>query len=150
MKIEIERRSKSNMVASINEQLLKNMNFDIPQHMLDLENAGIEKQYKGMMKNVDDKTKVELESIALKRVKLNLIYRKIAESNNISASDDDVLQYISKSDEPNKKDILSRINEDNKMADQIKHKIIEDGIIEHVLTNCKRTKVKKNFNEIVN
>ncbi len=36
------------------------------------------------------------------------------------------------------------------MSDQIKHKIIEDGIIEHVLTNCKRTKVKKNFNEIVN
>ena len=103
-----------------------------------------------MMRELDDKTTIELNTIALKRVRLNIIYRKIAEINKISATNQDVLSYVSQSNDPNKNEIMSKLKEDNNLANQIKHKIIEDGIINLLINKCKKSKVKMQFNEIVN
>ena len=138
------------MIASINDKLLGEITFDTPKYLLDDEVKNIRSQYEGMMRELDDKTAIELNTIALKRVRLNIIYRKIAEINKITASDEDALNYVSQSNDPKKEEILSRLREDNKLANQIKHKIIEDGIIDLLISRCKKSKVKMQFNEIVN
>ena len=66
------------MIASINDKLLSEMTFDTPKYLLDDEVKNIRKQYEGMMRELDDKTAIELNTIALKRVRLNIIYRKIS------------------------------------------------------------------------
>ena len=150
MKIELNNRIKQNMIASINDKLLSEMTFDTPKYLLDDEVKNIRKQYEGMMRELDDKTAIELNTIALKRVRLNIIYRKIAEINKISATNQDVLSYVSQSNDPNKSEIMSKLKEDNNLANQIKHKIIEDGIINLLINKCRKSKVKMQFNEIVN
>ena len=150
MQIELNNRIKQNMIASINDKLLGEITFDTPKYLLDDEVKNIRSQYEGMMRELDDKTAIELNTIALKRVRLNIIYRKIAEINKITASDEDALSYVSQSNDPKKEEILSRLREDNKLANQIKHKIIEDGIIDLLISRCKKSKVKMQFNEIVN
>ena len=137
------------MIASINDKLLLENTFDIPKYLQDDEVKNIRKQYEGMMREVDNKTAIELDAIASKRVRLNIIYRKIAETNQITATDQDALTYVSQSNDPNKEEILSKLREDNNVANQIKHKIIEDGIINLLLSRCKKSKVKMQFNEIV-
>ena len=150
MKIELNNRIKQNMIASINDKLLGDMTFDTPKYLVEDEVKNIRKQYEGMMREVDDKTAIELNTIALKRVRLNIIYRKIAEINKISATDQDALSYISQSNDPKKNEIMAKLKEDNNLANQIKHKIIEDGIINLLIDRCKKSKVKMRFNEIVN
>ena len=149
MKIELNNRIKQNMIASINDKLLIEATFDTPKYLLDNEVKNIRKQYEGMMREVDDKTAIELNTIALKRVRLNIIYRKIAEINKISASNQDALNYVGQSNDPNKDEIISKLREDSNLADQIKHKIIEDGIINLLISKCKKSKVKMRFSEIV-
>ena len=150
MEIELNNRIKQNMIASINDKLLGEANFDAPKYLLDDEIKNIHNQFKGMMREVDEKTEVELNTIALKRVRLNIIYRKIAEVNKISATDQDAFSYVSQSDDPNKSEILTKLREDSNLANQIKHKIIEDGIINLLISKCKKSKVKMRFNDIVN
>ena len=102
-----------------------------------------------MMREVDDKIAIELTTIALKRVRLNIIYRKIAEINKISATEQDALNYVSQSNDPKKDEVMSKLREDSNLANQIKHKIIEDGIINLLISRCKKSKVKMRFSEIV-
>lgn len=149
MKIELENRKKSNMTASLNERLLENVSFDVPNYLLEGETKIIQDQYKGMMKDLDEVTKSELDKIAIKRVRLNLIYRKIAKSNNITATDQDAISYINQSNDPSKNEIITKMKEDKSIANQIKHKIIEDGIVSYALSVCKTEKIKKKFNEVV-
>tara|TARA_B100001113_G_scaffold53224_2_gene39191 strand:- start:1140 stop:2444 length:1305 start_codon:yes stop_codon:yes gene_type:complete len=149
MKIELENRKKSNMTASLNERLLENVSFDVPNYLLEGETKIIQDQYKGMMKDLDEVTKSELDKIAIKRVRLNLIYRKIAKSNNITATDQDAISYINQSNDPSKNEIITKMKEDKNIANQIKHKIIEDGIVNYALSVCKIEKIKKKFNEVV-
>ena len=149
MKIELNNRVKQNMIASINDKLLAEVTFETPKYLLDNEVQNIRNQYKGMMRELDDKTAIELNTIALKRVRLNIIYRKIAEINKISATEQDALNYVGQSNDPKKDEIMSKLREDSNLANQIKHKIIEDGIINLLITRCKKSKVKMRFSEIV-
>ena len=149
MKVELENRKKSSLTASINEKLLEKVNFDVPKYLLDGEVKIIQNQYKGMMKDLDETTISELNKIAVKRVRLNLIYRKIARQNNITATDQDAVSYINQSNDPSKNEIISKMKEDQNITNQIKHKMVEDGIISHLLTVCKVEKVKKKFSEVV-
>ena len=150
MTIELEQRKQSILSASINDELLKHNDFEIPKNMLDNEKENIRNQYKSMMKELDEKSKLELETIAIKRVKLNIIYMKLAQEHNIEVSDNDVYDFISKSSQSTQNELVSKAKEDKNYLNQIKNKIIEDGIINKIKNKCKITKIKKNFSEVVN
>ena len=42
--------------------------------MIETEIKNLTNQYKGMMKEIDDKTKIDLDNVDKKRAKLNIIY----------------------------------------------------------------------------
>tara|TARA_B100001996_G_scaffold154094_1_gene117212 strand:+ start:792 stop:2096 length:1305 start_codon:yes stop_codon:yes gene_type:complete len=150
MNIELEQRKKSVLSASINDELLKHNDFEIPKNMLNNEKENIKNQYQSMMKDLDEKSQLELEKIAIKRVKLNIIYMKLAQEYNIRASDNDVYDFIEKSNQPTQNELIAKAKEDKNYLNQIKNKIIEDGIINVIKNKCKTKKVKKNFSEVVN
>ena len=74
MKVELDQKLKAVKSADVNQKLLDENDFEIPEYMLETETKNITSQYESMQQKIDDSIKVELDLIAKKRVKLNLIY----------------------------------------------------------------------------
>lgn len=138
------------MSAAINQKLLDENDFEIPEYMLENEVKSITSQYESMQQKIDESIKTELSLIAKKRVKLNLIYMKITEDNELSVSEKDVSEFIAKSDPASQQQILEKIQSDKDYLNHIKNKALEDVIINHILSMCKIDKVEKKFSEVVN
>ena len=150
MKVELDQKINAIKTAAINQALLDNNDFDIPKYMHKSEIQNISSQYEGMNQKIDDKIQIELDQIAAKRVKLNLIYMKITEENNLTVSDNDVYNYVSNSDPMSQDQMMKKIKEDQKYLNHIKNKVLEDVIIKMIQDKCKIIKVDKKFSEVVN
>lgn len=150
MEQELEQRINSHKTASINNALVEKNKFEIPKYMIESEKQSIVNQYEGMMKKIDDSTKLELERVAEKRAKLNLIYMKIAEQIKISISEKDVYEFISKKYPAESEVMIEKIKKDEKYLNQVKNQILENDIINHIKEKCKLNKIKKSFSEVMN
>jgi trigger factor len=150
MKVELDQKMKSIISAAVNQKLLDQNDFEIPVHMLDTEVKNISSQYEGMQQKIDDKVKSELDLIARKRVKLNLIYMKLTEENKLTVSEKDVYEFISKSDPATQEQLIQKAKEDKNYLNHIKNKLLEDAIINLIASKCKLKKIKKSFLEVVN
>ena len=150
MKVELDQKLKSVMSAAVNQKLLDENDFEVPEYMLENEVKSITSQYESMQQKIDESIKTELSLIAKKRVRLNLIYMKITEDNKLSVSEKDVSEFIAKSDPASQQQILEKIQSDKEYLNHIKNKALEDVIINHILSICKIVKVEKKFSEVVN
>ena len=150
MESELANRKKSNSYANINDQLLNLVNIDIPRYLLEKERHSISDQYKSFMKDIDENTNKELDAIASKRVKLNLIYMKLADDNNLLPSNADVESYITKNYPPDQRSSVIKSKDKDKVFSEIKNKILEDGIMSFVISKGKKVTIKKNFSDVVN
>jgi|TARA_B110000444_G_C18825014_1_gene589831 trigger factor len=150
MKVELDQKMKSIKSAAINQVLLDQNDFELPKHMLDTEIKNISSQYEGMKQKIDDKIKLELDLIARKRVKLNLIYMKLTEVYKLIISEKDVYEFISKSDPATQEQLIQKAKEDKNYLNHIKNKLLEDAIIDLIASKCRINKIKKKFLEVVN
>ena len=150
MKVELNQKMKSIKSAAINQVLLDQNDFELPKHMLDTEIKNISSQYEGMKQKIDDKIKLELDLIARKRVKLNLIYMKLTEVYKLIISEKDVYEFISKSDPATQEQLIQKAKEDKNYLNHIKNKLLEDAIIDLIASKCRINKIKKKFLEVVN
>ena len=149
MKKELEDRKKSDSYAKINDQLLNLVNISIPDYLLNKEKKVIIDQYKSFMKDIDDNTNKELNLIASKRVKLNLIYMKLADDNNLLPTNNDVENYINTNYPSDQKSSVMKTKDKDKVFSEIKNKILEDAIMNHIINNGRKVVVKKSFSEVV-
>ncbi len=150
MKVELDQKMKSIKSAAINQKLLDQNDFEVPEHMLNTETENIASQYKGMQQKIDDKVKLELDLIARKRVKLNLIYMKLSDEHKLSVTEKDIYEFISKSDPATQEQLIQKTKEDKNYLNHIKNKLLEDAIIDLIASKCKLKKIKKKFLEVVN
>jgi len=150
MKVELDQKLKAIKSAGVNQKLLDDNEFEIPEYMLETELKNITSQYESMQQKIDDSIKSELNAIAKKRVKLNLMYMKITEDNQLEVSEKDVSEYIAKSDPSSQQNIIEKIQSDKNYLNHIKNKVLEDVIIDHILSKCKIDEVDKKFSEVVN
>ena len=102
-----------------------------------------------MQQKIDDTIKAELNLIAKKRVRLNLIYMKITEDHKLSVTDENVSKFIAKSDPSSQQQMIEKIQSDKNYLNHIKNKALEDVIIDHILSKCKINKIEKKFSEVV-
>ena len=150
MKVELDQKLKSIKSAGVNQKLLDENDFEIPKYLLETETKNITSQYESMQQKIDESIRVELDLIAKKRVKLNLIYMKITEDNKLEVSDKDISDFIAKSEPSSQKQMLEKIQSDKNYLNHIKNKALEDVIINHILSKCKINEVEKKFSEVVN
>ena len=150
MKVELDQKMKSIKSAAINQILIDQNDFELPEHMLNTEIQNISSQYEGMKQKIDDKIKLELDLIARKRVKLNLIYMKLTEVHKLVISEKDVYEFISKSDPATQEQLIQKTKEDKNYLNHIKNKLLEDAIVDLIASKCKINKIKKKFLEVVN
>ena len=118
--------------------------------MLQTEVQSISSQYEGMQQKIDDKIKLELDLIARKRVKLNLIYMKLTEEHKLTVGEKDVYEFISKSDPATQEQLIKKSKEDKHYLTHIKNNLLADAIIDLIASKCKLKKVTKSFLEVVN
>ena len=150
MEHELEQKKQSLLTASINQKLLEKNDFEVPIYMIESEIKNLTNQYKGMMKELDDKTKIDLDNVAKKRAQLNIIYMKITEENKIEIKEQEIHDFISKTDTETQNNLIAKIKEDKKYLNHIKNKLMEDAIIKLIVSKCKKNIVKKSFLEVVN
>ena len=150
MKVELDQKLKAIKSAGVNQKLLDENDFEIPEYLLETETKNITSQYESMQQKIDDNIKTELDLIAKKRVKLNLIYMKITDENDLKVSEKDVSDFIAKSDPASQQQMIEKIQSDKNYLNHIKNKVLEDVIIDHILSKCKIDEVEKNFSEVVN
>ena len=150
MKVELDQKLKAIKSAGVNQKLLDENDFEIPKYLLESETKNITSQYESMQQKIDDSIKAELDLIAKKRVKLNLIYMKLTEDNKLQVSDKDVSDFIAKSEPASQQQMIEKIQSDKNYLNHIKNKALEDVIINYILSKCKINKVEKKFSEVVN
>tara|TARA_Y100000590_G_scaffold200073_2_gene227322 strand:- start:69210 stop:70505 length:1296 start_codon:yes stop_codon:yes gene_type:complete len=144
---ELDDKIKSNQIAIINQELIDKNNFDIPTSMIESQKEDIYNQYKAMMKETDESLTNEINIVAEKRAKLNILYIKLAKEFNITITDSDVSNYIASNYPSDQKD---KIAKNTNLINEIKNKLLESAIIENILSKCKIKVVKKIFKEVMN
>jgi len=150
MKVELDQKLKAIKSAGVNQKLLDENDFEIPEYLLETEIKNITSQYESMQQKIDDNIKTELDLIAKKRVKLNLIYMKITDENDLKVSEKDVSDFIAKSDPASQQQMIEKIQSDKNYLNHIKNKALEDVIIDYIMSKCKVSEVEKKFSEVVN
>ena len=150
MKVELDQKLKAIKSAGVNQKLLDENDFEIPEYLLETETKNITSQYESMQQKIDDNIKTELDLIAKKRVKLNLIYMKITDENDLKVSEKDVSDFIAKSDPASQQQMIEKIQSDKNYLNHIKNKALEDVIIDYIMSKCKVSEVEKKFSEVVN
>ena len=74
---------------------------------------------------------------------------KLADDNNLLPTNADVESYI-KNYPPDQRSSVIKSKDKDKVFSEIKNKILEDGIMNFVISKGKKITIKKNFSDVVN
>jgi trigger factor len=147
MEFELKDKMVSKKYGLVNEQLVSYFNFTIPEAMVSKHQLELEQQYSALKKsdeNIDEKIK----EIAIKRVKLNILYIKLAKEVNTTITDQEAIDF-SNEQSPSFRQFYSeklKKEKDSTLMD-IKNKMVENAIVEYVIDTASITPIKKTFAE---
>ena len=147
MEFELKDKMVSKKYGLVNEQLVSYFNFTPPEVMVSKHQLELEQQYSALKKsdeNIDEKIK----EIAIKRVKLNILYIKLAKEVTTNITDQEAIDF-SNEQSPSFRQFYSeklKKDKDSTLMD-IKNKIVENAIVEYVIDTASITPVKKTFAE---
>ena len=147
MEFELKDKMVSKKYALVNEQLVDFYNFNPPTAMLNKHQQELEQQYASLKKsdeNIDEKIK----EIAVKRVKLNILYIKLAKQVNTSITDQEAIDFSNEQSPSFRQFYSEKIKKDKASAlMDIKNKIVENAIVEYVINNASVIPINKSFAE---
>jgi FKBP-type peptidyl-prolyl cis-trans isomerase (trigger factor) len=147
MEFELKDKMVSKKYGLVNEQLVSYFNFTPPEAMVSKHQLELEQQYSALKKsdeNIDEKIK----EIAIKRVKLNILYIKLAKEVTTNITDQEAIDF-SNEQSPSFRQFYSeklKKDKDSTLMD-IKNKIVENAIVEYVINNASITHINKSFAE---
>jgi trigger factor len=147
MEFELKDKMVSKKYGLVNEQLVSYFNFTPPEAMVSKHQLELEQQYSALKKsdeNIDEKIK----EIAIKRVKLNILYIKLAKEVTTNITDQEAIDF-SNEQSPSFRQFYSeklKKDKDSTLMD-IKNKIVENAIVEYVIDTASITPIKKTFAE---
>ena len=147
MEFELKDKMVSKKYGLVNEQLVSYFNFTPPEAMVSKHQLELEQQYSALKKsdeNIDEKIK----EIAVKRVKLNILYIKLAKEVTTNITDQEAIDF-SNEQSPSFRQFYSeklKKDKDSTLMD-IKNKIVENAIVEYVIDTASITPINKTFAE---
>ena len=147
MEFELKDKMVSKKYGIVNEQLVEFFDFTPPDSMVNKHKLELEQQYASLKKsdeNIDDKIK----EIALKRVKLNILYIKLSKEINTNISDQQAIDFSNEQSPSFRQFYSEKLKKDKISAlSDIKNKMIENDIVEYVINIASVTPIKKTFAE---
>ncbi len=149
MEFELKDKMVSKKYGLVNEQLVNFYKFTPPESMVKKHQIELEQQYSALKKsdeNIDDK----LNEIAIKRVKLNILYIKLAKEVNVNITDQEAIDFCNEQSPSFRQFYSDKLKKDKESTlIDIKNKIVENAIVEYVLEKATVSAVEKTFSEIM-
>tara|TARA_Y100000389_G_scaffold97642_1_gene94340 strand:+ start:465 stop:1769 length:1305 start_codon:yes stop_codon:yes gene_type:complete len=147
MEFELKDKMVSKKYGLVNEQLVDFFNFIPPESMVTKHQQELEQQY-ASLKQSDENIDEKIKEIAVKRVKLNILYIKLAKEVNTSISDQEAINFSNDQSPSFRQFYSEKLKKDKTSAlMDIKNKIVENAIVEYVINAASVTPIKKTFAE---
>ena len=149
MSFELKDKMTSKKYGIVNEELIKAFNFNLPEVLVKNHQKELEQTY-ASLKNSDENIDEKIKEIANKRVKLNIIYIKLAKEINTNISDQEAIDFCNEQSPSFRQFYAEKLKKDktSTLLD-VKNKMIENNIVEYVINNSKTNNTKMTFSEVM-
>ena len=134
----------------INKELLNIYKFAISKDIINEHKIEISNQYKNMKKEIDEDTQKKIDQIASDRARLNIIYMRLSQEVNSSISDKDAMAFCEKQSPSFQNFYAEKIKKNKNILEDIKNKMVENAIIEFVISKSSVENDEKKFSEVIN
>tara|TARA_B100000035_G_scaffold278578_1_gene257647 strand:- start:4788 stop:6092 length:1305 start_codon:yes stop_codon:yes gene_type:complete len=149
MNFELNDKLVSKKYGLVNEQLVDAFKFDLPESLVTKHQAELEHQYASLKKsdqNIDDKIK----DIAAKRVKLNIIYIKLAKEIKTDITDQQAIDFCNDQSPAFRQFYGEKLKKDKSATlMDVKNKMVENNIVEYVIGKSNVVKQDMSFSELM-
>ena len=149
MNFELKDKMVSKKYSLVNEKLLHLFDFDLPESLVTKHQSELTQQYSALKQNdedIDDKIK----DIAIKRVKLNIIYIKLAKEVNTNISDQEAIDFCNDQSPAFRQFYAEKLKKDktNTLLD-VKNKMVENNIVDYVIEHSNVKNADLSFSEVM-
>lgn len=149
MQFELKDKMVSKKYGLVNEQLVDFFSFNPPESMVKKHQLELEQQYaalKSSDENIDDK----IHEIASKRVKLNIIYIKLAKEVNTNITDQEAIDFCNEQSPSFRQFYGEKLKKDKSSTLlDVKNKMVENSIVEYAIKMSDTTLIKRTFSEVM-
>ena len=149
MNFELKDKLVSKKYSLVNEKLIDTFEFDLPSSLVMKHEAELKQQYASFSKandNVDEKIK----EIAIKRVKLNIIYIKLAKEVKTNISDQEAIDFCNDQSPAFRQFYGEKLKKDKSTTLlDVKNKMVENSIVEYVIEKSNVKTLNISFSEMM-
>ena len=149
MEFELKDKMTSKKYGLINEKLVEYFTFLPPEHLVKKHQNELETQYAALKKS-DNDIDSKIYDIALKRVKLNIIYIKLSKEVNSNISDQEAIDFCNEQSPAFRQFYSDKLKKDkaSTLLD-VKNKMVENSIVEYVIKTADVKNIDKKFSEVM-
>ena len=149
MNFELKDKLVSKKYSLVNEKLIDAFEFEIPNSLVNKHEAELKQQY-ASFKQANDDVDDKIKDIAIKRVKLNIIYIKLAKEIKTSISDQEAIDFCNDQSPAFRQFYGEKLKKDKSTTLlDVKNKMVENGIVEYVINKSNVKTLSMSFSEIM-
>ena len=149
MNFELKDKLVSKKYSLVNEKLIDAFEFDLPNSLVAKHEAELKQQY-ASFKQANDDVDDKIKDIAVKRVKLNIIYIKLAKKIKTSISDQEAIDFCNDQSPAFRQFYGEKLKKDKSTTLlDVKNKMVENGIVEYVINKSNVKTLSMSFSEIM-
>ena len=149
MNFELKDKLVSKKYSLVNQKLIEAFEFDLPNSLVNKHEAELKQQYSSF-KQANDDVDEKIKDIATKRVKLNIIYIKLAKEIKTNISDQEAIDFCNDQSPAFRQFYGEKLKKDksNTLLD-VKNKMVENSIVEYVIDKSNVKALNMSFSEIM-
>ena len=149
MNFELKDKLVSKKYSLVNEKLIDAFEFDLPNSLVAKHEAELKQQY-ASFKQANDDVDDKIKDIAIKRVKLNIIYIKLAKEIKTSISDQEAIDFCNDQSPAFRQFYGEKLKKDKSTTLlDVKNKMVENGIVDYVINKSNVKTLSMSFSEIM-
>ena len=149
MDFELKDKLVSKKYSLVNEKLIDAFEFEISNSLVNKHEAELKQQY-ASFKQADDDVDEKIKDIAIKRVKLNIIYIKLAKEIKTNISDQEAIDFCNDQSPAFRQFYGEKLKKDKSTTLlDVKNKMVENSIVEYVIEKSNVKTLNMSFSEIM-
>ena len=149
MNFELKDKLVSKKYSLVNEKLIDAFEFDLPDSLVNKHEAELKQQY-ASFKQANDDVDEKIKDIAIKRVKLNIIYIKLAKEIKTNISDQEAIDFCNDQSPAFRQFYGEKLKKDKSTTLlDVKNKMVENSIVEYVIEKSNVKTLNMSFSEIM-
>ena len=149
MNFELRDKMVSKKYGLVNEKLVESFEFELPDSLVNKHQAELTQQYSALKQN-DDNIDDKIKDIAIKRVKLNIIYIKLAKEVKTNITDQEAIDFCNDQSPAFRQFYGEKLKKDkiNTLLD-VKNKMVENAIVDYVINHSNVKNADLSFSEVM-